>query len=108
MQLVVLMSSPRDIEKLNRMYEDHKRVSASLWFLYAAAGLGLAGMLLALFQKGISAAILLVVAAVGPMVLLPLEKLLVVLLFLGALPLAGIFAFFVRPKPPPSLANAEA
>ncbi len=39
---------------------------------------------------------------------MPPGRLMRVLCYLGALPLAGVLAFFVRPKARPSLANAEA
>ena len=61
--------------------------------LYAAAGLGLLGALLAIFHLGTVAGACLLIGPIAPAVLLPET-----LAFTGGLALGGILAFFIRSR----------
>jgi hypothetical protein len=108
LQAQVERATPDDLETRNLQMEEYYRSTRGIWFLYAAAGLGLLGTFLILFEQGLSAAILLLVAILGPALVLPQGLILYLLMYTGALPLAGLLAFFVRPKPRLSRATAEA
>jgi hypothetical protein len=64
-------------------------------FLFGAVVLGGAGAVLAFLGKGMSAAALLLAAALGPAIINPLG-----LIFTCPLVVAGVLALFVRPRAP--------
>ncbi len=87
------------MEQLNYGLEVYLRSRKGIWFLYAAGGLGLFGVFLGLFGKGKAAALVLLVAIVGPLAIMPPVALPGVLMFTGALPVAGLLALLLRPGP---------
>ncbi len=93
---------------LPKALEAYPRNRKGVWFLDAAAPLGLFAIVLALLGKGKSAAALLLTAFVGPILIMPADAHVGIILFTGALPLAGLLAFFIRSTQRPPLASAEA
>jgi hypothetical protein len=95
------LSPNTNVDDVNKLLELARRVMLSFWFLYAAAGFGVLGMLFACFGKGKSAGLLLLVAPAGPFALLPQVVWVPLAIFVGALPVAGLLAFcFVRVRSP--------
>jgi len=93
---------------LPRALEAYPRNRKGVWFLDAVGPLGLFAIILCLFGKGKCAAALLLVAFVGPVVIMPVDDRFGIILFTGALPVAGLLAFFIRSTQRPPLAGSEA
>src|SRR5262245_19838655 len=64
------VKSPRAFDVVKGALDDFNRCAKVMWFFYAGAALGFLGMLYAVSGKGKSAAALLLVSIVGPVLLL--------------------------------------
>jgi|SRR6516164_8465174 hypothetical protein len=93
-------TNPKALAKIQEVQSAYK----ASFFLMAGLPLGIIGALLAISRRGILAALVLIVAFAGPPILIKdqlLEKtdLMIGLgIWTGALLLAGLLAFFIRPK----------
>jgi hypothetical protein len=100
------LTSPSDAALLDKAVDDYRRLVKVTWFFYVGAAFGVLGMLLAVCGKGKSAAVLLLVTAVGPVLFLysvqpasgQLHILILVGIFIGALPVAGLLSLLVGPS----------
>lgn len=92
--------SQQDADLANLKLDLYLRTSKGLWFLYTTGGFALFGLFLAVFGQGKSAAAILLVAPLGPVVILPFLSLLLAAPFISPLPLAGLLAFLIHlPSP---------
>jgi hypothetical protein len=88
---------PTDEAGLEKLRE-WDRLGHTIWFLLAALPLGIFGSILALRGNGVLGALLMVLAALGPVILFPKT-----LLFTSILLLAGVLSLLVRrPRAPES------
>jgi hypothetical protein len=84
------------IQELNNVLDGYLARRQAIWFLYGASALGLFGLVLALRQRGKSAAAVLLAAAAGPALVLPLNALPGLMMVTAALPMAGLLALLIR------------
>jgi hypothetical protein len=99
--------TPKQVQEHNDAIEIILRNSWGIWFLYAAGGLGLFGTFLGLFQQSKCAAAVLLAAAIGPAVIMPPATLPGLAVMTGALPVAGLLAFFIGPTQRRPRASSE-
>jgi len=101
-------TNPKALAKIQEVQSAYK----ASFFLMAGLPLGIIGALLAISRRGILAALVLILACAGPAVLIKdifmektedillgkIERIYQLGLWNGALLLAGLLAFFIRPK----------
>ncbi len=98
--------TPAEAEQLNSGLEVYLRISRGIWFLYGAGAFGVLGIVFALLSMGKSAAAFLLTAIIPAVVILPLLLVLLIGVFIAALPAAGLLAIFIRaPRPSPALSD---
>jgi hypothetical protein len=99
-QLVELLRTKVDKidEKGKAALAEYDRLVMAIWFLFAAVPLGIAGAILGFTGRGLAGAALMLLAVIGPTVLVPKS-----LLFTSVLIIAALLSFFVkRPQAAPS------